>query len=166
MLFKLRKLKWVQTCDLTSSSYANLTTCKAGINISKVIPEHKCPFHHIAIFGLLEKMLSPLLPYRCESQESTTVWCPSLAPLYLASLLGRGGTEVIKTPASPSVRAQGVSGLLLLWRCRLAGFLPYEVIVAKTKIRYQRVCHLSTIPSVFPIRLVPHRGFKIFTRRG
>lgn len=114
------------------------------------IPQHKCSSLHIGIFIALEKMLSHLLPYRCESQRGTTVQRPSLAPLCLASLLGHGGTEVIKNTASPSAGARCVSGLLSLWRCRLSGFPPYEVIADKTKIRYQHVCQLSTIPSVFP----------------
>ena len=114
------------------------------------IPEHKSPFYHTAIFAKLEEMLSPLLSYRCASQEGMTVQGPSVAPLCLASLLGHGGTEVIKNIASPSVRAWCVSGLLLLLRFRLSGFPPHEVIEDKTKIRYQHVCQLSTIPSVFP----------------
>ena len=133
----------------------NLTTCKGDINISKQIQKSKfrntrAPPTLSPFSIMLEKMLSPLPPHRCESQEGTTVWCPSLAPLCLASSPGRGGTEVIKNTASPSVWAWCVSGLLSLWRCRLSGFPPYEVTGDKTKIRYQHVCQLSTIPSVFP----------------
>lgn len=134
------------------------------------IPEHKSPFYRINIFVTLEKILSSLPPYRCESQEGTTAWFPALAPLCLASLPGHGGTEVIKNTASPSVRAWCVSGLLSLWRCRLSGFPAYEVIGDKTKIRYQHVCQLSTIPSVFPDKTrlaswpqISHKAWTILT---
>lgn len=45
-------------------------------------------------------MLGQILSYRCDSEEGATLWCPSLAPLLLASLLGHGGTEVIKSGLS------------------------------------------------------------------
>lgn len=99
---------------------------------------------------MLDKMVSPSPSYRCESQEGTIVWCPSLARLFLASFLGRSGAEVIKNTASSSVSTLCVSGLLSFWKCRLSGFTPCEVIGDKTKIRYQLVCQLSTFPSVFP----------------
>lgn len=96
-------------------------------------------------------MLSPLPPYRCESQEGTTAWRPSLAPLCLASSPGRGGTEVIKNTASPSVqRTVCFWPFVALKMQACQAFPPYEVIGDKTKIRYQHVCQLSTIPSVFP----------------
>lgn len=114
------------------------------------IPQVKCPSYHITIFVMLEKTLSPPLPYRCASQKATAVQYPPLTPLCLASSPGHSGTEVIKNTASPSVGTPRVSGLLSLWRCRLSGFPPYEVSRDKTKIRYQLVCQLSTIPSVFP----------------
>lgn len=157
------------TCDLTSRCYANLTTCKAGINISKLIPEHDCLFYHTGIFAMLKKRCYHLcfltdVGAKKAQQSGVPQLCGSRS--YLASLLACSGTEVIKTPASPSVRAQCVSGPLLLWRCWLSGFPPCEVIGAKTKIRYQHVFQLSTIPSVFLIRLIPHDGFRVFTRRG
>lgn len=132
----------------------NLTTCKGDINISKQTKRAnsttQMPFLPYCHFYNAGNDVITFAAYRCESQEGTTVWCPSLAPLGRASLPGRGGTEVIKNTASPSVWARCVSGLLSLWRCRLSGFPPYEVIGDKTKIRYQHVCQLSTIPSVFP----------------
>lgn len=138
-VFILRNLKGMSTCDTISGCYVWISLhLKETLTFQrkhkkKQIPRHKCPSYHISIFRMLEKMLSPLPLYRCASQEGTTVWCPSLAPLSLASLPCRGGTEVIKNTASPSVCARCVSGLLSLWRCRLSSFPPYEVIGDKNQ---------------------------------
>lgn len=129
------------------------------------IPQHECPSYHIAhFFILLEKdsITFTALQMR-ECQEGATAWRPSLAPLCLASSRGRGGTEVIKNTASPSVGARCVSGLLSLWRCRLVRlFHPMKWLEIKPKsdismsVNYQQ-SHLSS-----PIRLASHRGLRNF----
>lgn len=102
-LFKLRNLKgnanpWSDTWVL----HLKLIKCKGDINISKQtqkkeqIPDPEVSLLLYVIFIMLGKIIS----YRCDSKEGATVWCPSLAPLFLASLQGLGATEVIKNALS------------------------------------------------------------------